>query len=61
MSLEQLKEDYLKFFDDFNIDLKTGELKDYPKQKFATMPYIGSKYVDAKYKILFCRTRYRQR
>lgn len=53
MSSEQLKKEYLIFFDDFNIDSNTGELRDYTNQKFATMPYIGSKYVNANYKILF--------
>lgn len=53
MNLQQLKKDYLKFFDDFKIDKLTGILEDFPTQKFATMPHIGSNYGDAKYKILF--------
>lgn len=53
MNLEQLKKDYLKFFDDFKIDKTTGILEDFPTKKFATMPHIGSNYANAKHKILF--------
>ncbi|WP_313600037.1 hypothetical protein [Epilithonimonas vandammei] len=53
MNLEQLKADYLKFFEEFKINQTTGILEDYPSVKFATMPHIGSKYSESKYKILF--------
>lgn len=53
MNLEQLKADYLKFFEEFKINQTTGILEDYTSVKFATMPHIGSKYEIAKYRILF--------
>ena len=53
MNLDELKSNYLKFFKDFKINEKTGMLEDFAGQKFVTMPYIGSKYANAKLKILF--------
>jgi len=53
MNLEQLKNDYLDFFEQFKINKSTGILEDYPSLKFATMPHIGSNYANARYRILF--------
>ncbi len=53
MNLQQLKTDYLKFFEEFKINQTSGILEDYPSLKFATMPHIGSNYEEAKFKILF--------
>ena len=40
----KLDNKYRDFFKKFKITNKTGCLKDYPKIKFPTYPYIGSKY-----------------
>jgi len=53
MSKELLEAEYKKFFKKFNIDDTSGVLRDHPTLRFATYPYIGSKYFDAKTKILF--------
>jgi hypothetical protein len=54
MGEEQIKTVYDEFLKEFRID-SDGFLGKFPnlKWKFATMPYIGSKYFSAKTKILF--------
>ena len=52
-SNQKLANVYESFFNDFDINKTTGILQHYPEIKFMTMPYIGSKYDEAKYKILF--------
>lgn len=53
MTLEKnLNEIYTRFFSEMGVDLDTGCLSGFPGKKFATYPYIGSKYGNAK-KILF--------
>ena len=44
----ELKSKYLELFKKFEIDEKTGNLKNVPEIKFPTFPYIGSKYGDSK-------------
>lgn len=57
MSVEKLQTEikgvYKTFFEKLNIDENTGELQvDNKILKFATFPYIGSNYSDAKKRIL---------
>ncbi|MCY4611743.1 MAG: hypothetical protein OXC38_08615 [Gammaproteobacteria bacterium] len=53
MSLNNdLKTAYARFFQDMGIAPDTGRLDRLPGKKFATYPYVGSKYGDAR-KILF--------
>jgi hypothetical protein len=52
---EKIEQLYDKFFDEMNIDKTTGLLAGKNK-RFATMPYIGSNYEQAKLKILFVGT-----
>ena len=51
--MKQIDELYSKFFDEFKIDEVTGVVTDFPNLKFMTMPYIGSKYYNTHYKIIF--------
>lgn len=44
MIQSELKEMYKELFEKFEIDEKTGCLKNFPQIKFPTFPYIGSKY-----------------
>lgn len=53
MNNNQIEIGYQIFFKEFDIDQTTGVLNKYPEIKFATMPYIGSKYHESKNKILF--------
>ena len=53
MYREQIEIEYQKFFNEFGVDEKSGESEKLPGKKFATYPYIGSKYPTAKKKILF--------
>ena len=48
---ERIKELYVNFFKELNVDKKEGLMKDI-NVKFATYPYIGSNYGKTK-KILF--------
>jgi len=47
-----LKKAYARFFREMGIDRDTGRLDGLPGKKFATYPYVGSKYGNAR-KILF--------
>ena len=47
-----LQKVYAQFFREMGIDRETGRLDRLPGKKFATYPYVGSKYGNAK-KILF--------
>lgn len=47
-----LEKTYQEFFGDMGIDPETGRHRGRPNRKFATYPYVGSKYKRAK-KILF--------
>lgn len=43
---------YTSFFKEHNINAKTGQVNDYPELRFATYPYIGSRYAEAPFKLL---------
>lgn len=49
---EELEAAYRRFFRRMGIQQRTGRLRDFPHKKFATCPYIGSRY-GASRKILF--------
>ena len=51
--MKKLKDHYSHFFKEFQIDNETGVLKEFQNLKFMTMPYIGSKYFNTDFKILF--------
>ena len=54
MHEKQIRKEYKKFFEYFKINETTGIFKhDQKSLRFATYPYIGSKYFYAKEKILF--------
>ena len=48
MMQSALKNKYQELFEKFGIDEETGRIKNSPKIKFPTFPYIGSKYGDSK-------------
>ena len=48
----KINERYLSFFNELNINPKTGLLEK-EKIKFETYPYIGSKYEESEIKIVF--------
>ena len=50
---EQIEAVYQKFFAELDIDPVSGRSKNQPTKRFATMPYIGSKYISVKKRILF--------